>query len=585
MMGHFSLIYQMILVFWLISAPAWGALQATIDRETVYEGETFNLVIEVDGNHSEFDAGVLTTDFFIHGQAVHQQIQQVGQRLQQKNVRIVTLEPKRQGNLTIPALQIGREKTNPLSITVLAAIDDQQGTPALVELAVEPQNPFVQQQVTISQRVLVRADLPLLPGSLTVPVDDSQAVWHKLGDDREMRVERQGFPYRMIERRYAMFPPKSGQITLQPFTFDGRIAQNRPNQRQFGSNSLLFNAGRRVVLNSEAFTLNVQAIPAQAKSPWIPAHSVGIRANWPQERPTFRVGEPVVRTVIVEMQGQDATTIPDLSWDLPAGLQFYTEPPTRSTRQDQNFLIGRLEQRLTVLPTKMGSFSLPAITVYWWDVANNRAQTAAVASETITVFPGAGGNAGNEPPTTTAELPVTPSDSLTATPVKELPTSVTEIQSLPNISDLWEFFRFNADYQLWHLATLVLLSLWLLTLLGWRRSIKTANYATNTQKPAVKTPSFSQVKRLLQGDDPHEVRKTLLAWAASYWPYDPPLSLAEIAVRVPQWNDWLEQLDRACYSNATANWHTVLRKPHKLVESSNHEPHPLIPLYPESPEK
>ncbi len=569
------------LAIWLHSPLALGSVHVSIDRQTIYEGENFNLIIEVEGNTVDFDAGELTHDFFIQSQAVRQQVQQIGRRQLSKSIRIVTLEPKRAGQLIIPSLQVNNVRTNPLSINVLAAIDEQSNPPVLVELVVEPQNPYVQQQVTIKQQVLVRADLPILPGTLTIPVDDSQAVWHRLGDDRELRTERLGQTYRVLERRYAMFPTRSGVINFQPFTFDGRIAQAPRNSQGIGRNSLLFNAGRRIILNSETHRMEVKAIPNRHQTTWLPAKNVTIRGSWENEAPIFRVGEPLSFTVIAEVHGQDAISLPELNWDLPQGLQLYRDPETRSTRSDNDFLIGKLEQKLTVLPTMIGEFSLPNLVIPWWDTTNDHLSSAEIPAMKITVFPGIGGNTGEIQNTLPESSPVSivrPSlDSTTSQPkrITEILSdfsSILSIQSLPILPN-------NIKETFWYGTTLVLLTIWFLTLLGWRRT----EYLKKGQKPNITPkviPSFSNIQSLLKRDNPKAVRTALLSWASSYWPQDPPKNLAELGQRVPNWAIWLHQLDRACYSNEQVDWMTDLHKPQKATTHQVNTVNYLPSLYP-----
>ena len=103
----------------LLAMTANAAVVASVDRADVEINESFTLKVLVDTDvDTEPDASALETDFT------------VGQRSQLSNTTIVNgeisrsrtwtyvLMPKRAGDLVIPPVKVGNEKSNPLHIVV-----------------------------------------------------------------------------------------------------------------------------------------------------------------------------------------------------------------------------------------------------------------------------------------------------------------------------------------------------------------------------------------------------------------------------------------------------------------------------------
>ena len=110
--------------------------------------------------------------------------------------------------------------------------------------------------------------------------------------------------------------------------------------------------------------------------------------SWGKERPEFVVGEPVTRTLSLQLKGIEAaqlapTTIPDI-----IGLRVYPEQPNvQESTTVEGYQVERVE-RFGLVPSKPGSIELPPVRIRWWDTTTNQERVAELPAETITVLPG-----------------------------------------------------------------------------------------------------------------------------------------------------------------------------------------------------
>ncbi|MEJ2386935.1 MAG: BatD family protein, partial [Chromatiaceae bacterium] len=201
-----------LLVCW--QAVAAG-LEASIDRTRIAEGDTVTLSVTAPGDTAGApDPDALRSDFDILDQGQSTRMTIVNGRANSTREWRFVLAPKRSGRLTIPSLTVGGLSSSPLELDVVSASEAGQlgqRRPVMVEVEAEPKDPFVQGQVIYTVRLLYR--VPLRQASLSNPTA-ANAMIQKLGDDKHYTTYRDGQRYQVIERRYAVFPQRSGTVSI-----------------------------------------------------------------------------------------------------------------------------------------------------------------------------------------------------------------------------------------------------------------------------------------------------------------------------------------------------------------------------------
>ena len=220
------------------AASAADGLRAYVDRSTVYTGETVTLTLELSGDGAgQPDLRPLAQDFSVMSTSQGSEIRIInGQRSDTTRWQIV-LQPLSTGELPIPSLSIGGRHSQPLTLKVRELPPDvakRQAESLFIEMELGDVGTgvYVQQQIPLTVRLYT--DLPIRDGTLSDPTPEN-AVVERLGKDRNYAGERNGHRYRVIERHYALFPERSGRLTIPPVEFRGSVPVENRNRRSSGT--------------------------------------------------------------------------------------------------------------------------------------------------------------------------------------------------------------------------------------------------------------------------------------------------------------------------------------------------------------
>ncbi|MBF0157187.1 MAG: BatD family protein, partial [Magnetococcales bacterium] len=397
---------------------AWAKTTARVEQAEVGEAEPFELILENDsGQPPEVELAPLEKDFVVQGSASGSRVEIVNGRMRGAATLTVTLLPKRTGQLTIPSLTVaGGETTSPIPLTVIPAGSAVGGAPGsgkerqlFLEMAVDDPSPYVQGQVLLSVRLF--RSVPLSGGEI-VPPTVADAIIEPLGEGDETRREVGGKLYQVIERRFALFPQKSGPLPIPGAVFDGQMLErgrrsggpspfgNDPFGGIFGQDPFggLFQKSRPVHLLAAPVTLQVRPRPpASGAAAWLPARQLLLTERWEPARGPYRVGEPVTRVLSLHAVGLTGQTLPSLPVPSPAGLRIYPDQPALKTRGQGDRILGEREERWAIVPLRDGRFLLPPIRLAWWDLARDREAVVELPEHLLEVVPAAGDSVPSPP--------------------------------------------------------------------------------------------------------------------------------------------------------------------------------------------
>jgi len=485
--------------------PAAGAaVQAHLDRNPVSENEAFRLTFELDdkpANSPDFSA--LRQHFEILGTNERSNISILNGDLERSTTIILNLMPKAAGTYRIPAIDFGNARSEPLEVRVLEAPDDKVvEQDLLLEAEIDDPDPLVQAQVLLTVRLLRTVEIN--NATLSDPELSGSAVVEKLGKDRNYHTTRDGRRFAVIERRFALYPQESGELTIAPFRFEGQvIAGERSFFDPFGQSITT----RR--LETEPIELQVRpAPPAFTGDTWLPAASLELKQVWSDNGAgQWRVGTPVTRTVAVIAKGLTSGQLPELRQNLPGDVKVYPEQPVLNDQTSSDGITGVRQEKLAIIPSRPGPLELPPITLRWWSTVTGEQRTARLPGRSVQVLAAAGG-AG--PPAAGADRPAEEPPAPAADPAP--PASLLEP---------------------WKLAAAVLAVGWLVTLWAWLRGRRGpgGDHARPDAPQTYSNVKIRELCRLIETGEPSEIKRALLQWAHAIWPDSPPASLAELALR------------------------------------------------------
>src|SRR5690348_593684 len=367
-----------------------GGLHAFLDRDHAALGDTVTLNIEGPAALSAApDLSPLRADFDVLGTSSSSRVQIVNGTSQTSTQLGIALRPKHAGTLTIPSLQIGGERTQPLTLQVTPAPSGAQGgpgDPAFLEASVDSPAPYVGQQDVYTLKLFYTGSLT--GGQLEDPQADGAQVIHLNGDTR-YQTTRNGQAYQVVERHYALVPERSGRIVVRGPTFMGRMLSGGGND-PFDS---FFDDGKPVQARADDIALDVRAAPAGAGTPWLPAQSVTVKLSGLPNDGQVKLGEPLSLTLSVDALGAPADRLPEPQLPPLDGARVYPGQTQNATRDDGHWLHGTRTRSFAIVPNRAGQLTIPAITLNWWNVALDHAEQARVPAHTLSVIGATGGNA------------------------------------------------------------------------------------------------------------------------------------------------------------------------------------------------
>jgi hypothetical protein len=365
----------------------FAEISLTIDRAEISIEEAFELsIVSNSASSGSIDSRPLQKDFEILEQYKQSSFNMINGKVSQSTTWTYTLVAKRAGKVIIPALRVGSETTTAREITVKkGAPQSTTGQEILVEAEIEQTSSYVQAQFIYIQRLLFakpfRSD-----STLTSPaLKKGHAEIEHLGNGAERIVKRNGKDYRMITRRFSIIPQESGSLVFSPSVFSGTL---RRSSQRFSNNRFGFSSrARRIRVASNEVSLEIKPRPANFTGKnWLIAKNVSLHLNWSTPPQQIEVGKPVSVVLAVIAEGLRAEQLPDINLQVPAGIKFYPEKPTFTNEHNLDGIIGTMNKRIVVVPTRGGEFEIPAFEMPWWNSDTNQQEMATLAAVKLTVL-------------------------------------------------------------------------------------------------------------------------------------------------------------------------------------------------------
>ena len=473
------------------------SVQASVDRASVRENESFTYVVRAEGRvRGEPDASALEQQFDILGRNSNTRIQIVNGQTQQVAEWVYQLMPMAVGRFTLPAVQVAGIASNAVELEVLpAAVSDDEPADIFIEVEADTTMPYVQSQVIYTLRLFVGVGTGR--ATLTAPqLTGGEAIIERLGEDRQYQTVRGGRDFIVRERLYAIFPQETGTLTIGPATFEAMVIPNRG-----------FSRVQR--LRSGTLDLTVQAAvappPQYPNAVWLPARSLTLTEHWADQAQHFSLGVPRTRTLTIEAEGLLETQLPPIEAGNTAGVRQYPDQPELENEISELGIIGRRIERYAVIAQSHGDIEIPAAEIAWWNIDTERWELARVEARRLTVLPG------DEPEAPTE--PVSP--------------AATEQASLPSGGGYWPVLSLGLA-----LGWIITALLWLRSSLAVRGRAEGAETAA-TPRRARNRQLQRKLRAACERNDAALAHRLLIQWAALRFPDSPPQSLGILAELLP----------------------------------------------------
>jgi hypothetical protein len=414
----------------------------------------------------------------------------------------IRLRPLTTGTLTIPAFRINGQVSNSIQVSVSEARQNanREDSDIFLRTEVSKNSVYVQEQLLYTIKIFWSVSFD--QGAQLTSPQVSDAVVQQLGNDANYQEVVNGIGYNVTERKFVVFPQKSGELVIPPVYFTASVG------RRGGFNALLRSRGavREINLASETHNIEVKAQPASfpAGATWLPARQITLEETWNGDFDNLEVGDALTRNITLRADGLSSSLLPGITNANQDGLRFYPDQPLREDGADAMGVYGKRSEGTAIVPSKSGEFTLPEVSVPWWNTATDQLETATLPARTFNVRAAAG----------SANPADILSDADTAPPEQVADTAVVEARTP----------------MFWIVATIVFAAAWALTTAAWLRGRQQAALVATGGAAALRMPdrksakgdanatnpnadaALRQLKTACDASQLREIRGILLAW-------------------------------------------------------------------------
>lgn len=532
--------YMLLCLFLLV--PQWvsAAAIATLDQQITSFGESVMLSIKVDGDpDGDPDFSPLKQDFDMLNQSQSSNYSVINGSFSRSYQWQLTLMPRRLGVLQIPAISIGNMTTQALKLQVLksqAATTKSNNKDIYLEVKTSADEVYVQAQLLLDVK-LFRA-VNLAQAELSEP-DIAHSIIKKIGEDRSYETVVNQRRVIVTQRQYAVFPQQSGTLEIPAVQFDGRLSSGR---------GVFAQAGKAIRLRSEPVQVMVKGKPDgwDKTQTWLPATNLSLREIWTDgQSTTYKVGEPLTRTIELRGTGLTASQLPTLfSAQDVDGFKQYPDQPVLDDEQGQDGIVGIRREKVAMIPTKPGELTLPGVSVKWWNTQTHEVKTMLIPARVIEVLPASNATGSGQ-----AGIKAEEKQQVTQPLNNE-----TQMDNLEESKPIQAVVTENPS--LWKIISVLVFLGWLITILFWfftARSKKARPTATQDAKTdPLKLKSIQrELESACKRNDATKVLQLLPVWGGLFFDEQDLTQVSQLKRKSEALDKAIEGLEKYLYGQNT----------------------------------
>ncbi|AXT73638.1 BatD family protein [Vibrio sp. dhg] len=442
-----------------ISAMA-QSLEASVNKTQAVKNEVINLRIMADTELSSdaIDFSVLDKDFFLGQPRYGRSSNNINGRKYLRTEWSISIAPMKEGVLTIPSFTVDGMSTEPIKLRVTAS----QTEPDLDDLfsfsmSVDNHTLYPQQSANLRMRLIIKADTRRLDNPKIIPPSIDGMKLEPVGEIQQGQQVMDGLEVTVVEQSFRLTADTAGTYTLNGPQLTGSYIYG---DSLTGSTKVM-----PIKTNIEQMPITVKAIPAEFQGKWLPASALEMTQSWqddegnklsPNELNKVKQGSSITRTIQIKARGTQAEFLPRIDMDYPTSLRVYPEQPQFVTTRDGTLV---MTVKQVIIPTEVGTYSLPGYTLNWWNSIQDEAKKATIEAIELDVEQSDMGLI-TLPETTLPQTPVT-----TATPAAQ-----------GGVSELWRVLTF-VFAGLWVITSIITVVVWK------KRPHESKNQEINSQTP------------------------------------------------------------------------------------------------------
>lgn len=399
---RFLSLFLLLLIIPLVLSAQDFSLDATVSENKIFIGEQFTLTIEIKGSSVRNVEMPELPDF--NGVRLLSTTPSRGTSISIVNGRTSTaitytysFIAREKGNYTLPPISIPVDgemhQTSPIQIEVLEknnlSTERTRSLPDIfMEIEVNDKRPVRGQQLIANLVLYFKQGIEVTSYQPT-PGWRTDGFWkEELENVDQPRAESEilnGVRYRKaVLLRYALFPTRSGELKLNPFSFNLGVRSRPERGDPFGSLFGGFGTNqRRINVETEPVTINVRELPGIED-----AVSIGAVGSFNISRDINRNEYTVGETIELATKIEGTGNIPLISkpaYSLPDGFDIYSPDESSKVERRGNTIRGTKTFTDLIVARSAGTFQIPEETIAYYNPESNRLLRKRLPSITFTV--------------------------------------------------------------------------------------------------------------------------------------------------------------------------------------------------------
>lgn len=540
-LSRLQLLIALLLVILLLHSPSlWAEVTATTDRSVLSIDETVSLEIKSKNSSGEPDLSILEKDFQILGRSQSQNYSLINGKASRTHIWNVSLLPRKTGEITIPAINVGNEVTNPIHLVIKKQSTNPglEGKDVFLKLVLsDNEKRFVQQQIIVKIQLFHR--VRFVNASLS-DLQVENTVVEKLGDDKSYSKTISNHRYNVIERIYAIFPQQSGPLDIPSISFSGNTEISQ-------SFSLFSRPGRQIISRTEPVTLDILAIPeSYTGKNWLPAEDLQLESEILEDINEIKAGEAITRHIVVRATGLLGSQLPANTIASSNKLKTYPDKEKLGIQYINGNVIGIRRDAIAIIPLKEGPFTLPEIKIDWWNTKTNQQESTILPARTLFSQ-------------RNADLASTAADKQEAETKTQDTRNLADTDKTPKtVTESIIYKEIPVSKNPWFWISMALMTLWLVTLALFLTSRDKQPTAHKPSKPDVNSHEkyLQSVYDACLNHDANKTTRALIQWARYYFQQPMLTGVSQIIdlVNNDVFIDAINNLEKSQYSANKQNW-------------------------------
>lgn len=383
-----------MLGFLLIPASAFAvSVKARVDKTQMTPDDILTLTVSISDADAEVDTSGIK-DFRILSHSTGSSFQWINGKSSHEYTHNYSLSPLKKGHLIIPALTLDDKgssyHTEPITILVQdSPVSDKDSRDIFVQARVNDDLPYVGQQIVYVFSLYY--GIQITNPSLQVP-DFKDFMVKETDKDTNVTKLIGGREYNVIERRIVLVPLKDGTVEIPPsvLTCDKVVKQGTqrrdPMDSFFGNSFFGRSRLERKVLRTNPIPIRINPLPANPHDVEFSGLVGQMTLSAAMENHDIKVGDSTTLTLTLDGIG-NIMDVEEPKINVPDGLKMYRDNPQEDVTIGRKGYAGKKIFRLALVAIKDGTFTIPPITVNYFDVEKGQYQILVTPAFELDVAP------------------------------------------------------------------------------------------------------------------------------------------------------------------------------------------------------